>query len=150
MASPARNSAGFGSRTWILFAVIAGGLLLYSALTARGGVPDPTDTEHLSRGTVVFDSAVLVLREGLEAILVLAAVLAGLRGANAADAPPGRARRRRLDARDPVATWFAAVWVLGQLGGGGLAVQAATGLLAVIVLMIVMNWFGTACTGPAG
>jgi high-affinity iron transporter len=31
--------------------------------------------------------------------------------------------------------------VLGQLGGSGLAVQAATGLLAVIVLLVVMNWF---------
>ena len=40
-----------------------------------------------------------------------------------------------------VATWFLAAWVLGQLGGGGLAVQAATGLLAVIVLLVVMNWF---------
>ncbi len=38
-------------------------------------------------------------------------------------------------------TWFAAVWVLGRLGGGGLALQAATGLLAVIVLLVVMNWF---------
>src|ERR1700709_1992969 len=26
-------------------------------------------------------------------------------------------------------------------GAGGLAVQAATGLLAVIVLLVVMNWF---------
>jgi high-affinity iron transporter len=40
-----------------------------------------------------------------------------------------------------VATWFLAAWVLGELGGGGLAVQAATGLLAVIVLLVVMNWF---------
>ena len=40
-----------------------------------------------------------------------------------------------------VATWFLAAWVLGQLGAGGLAVQAATGLLAVIVLLVVMNWF---------
>ena len=40
-----------------------------------------------------------------------------------------------------VGTWFLAAWVLGQLGGSGLAVQAATGLLAVIVLLVVMNWF---------
>jgi len=40
-----------------------------------------------------------------------------------------------------VATWFLAAWAIGQLGGGGLAVQAATGLLAVVVLLVVMNWF---------
>src|SRR5204863_58279 len=40
-----------------------------------------------------------------------------------------------------VATWFVAAWVLGQLGGSGLDVQAATGLLAVAVLLVVMNWF---------
>ena len=40
-----------------------------------------------------------------------------------------------------VATWFAAVWVIGMFGGGGLAVQAATGIPAIIVLLVVMNWF---------
>src|SRR6266545_5017281 len=60
--------------------------VVYLAVTASGGVPDPTDASpgSLSRGTVVFESAVLVLREGLEAILVLAAVMAGLRGSNEA------------------------------------------------------------------
>lgn len=40
-----------------------------------------------------------------------------------------------------IATWFAAVWVIGMFGDGGLAVQAATGIPAIIVLLIVMNWF---------
>jgi high-affinity iron transporter len=137
--SPTRNSARIA--LWALGAAAVAGLL-YLALTASGGVADPTDAApgSLSRGTVVFDSAVLVLREGLEAILVLAAVLAGLRGTNAAMRRPV-ALGAGVSALATVATWFAAVWVLGQLGGGGLAVQAATGLLAVVVLMIVMNWF---------
>jgi high-affinity iron transporter len=33
------------------------------------------------------------------------------------------------------------VWAIGRLGGHGLAIQAATGLLAVVVLIVVMNWF---------
>jgi len=116
--------------------------LVYLAATASGGVPDPTEAApgSLSHGTVVFDSAILVLREGLEAILVLAAVLAGLRGTNGAMRRPVAAgAAASLGAT--VATWFAAVWVLGQLGGSGLDVQAATGLVAVVVLMVVMNWF---------
>ena len=40
-----------------------------------------------------------------------------------------------------VATWFVAIEVIGALGGGGLDVQAATGLLAIAVLLVVMNWF---------
>jgi high-affinity iron transporter len=116
--------------------------LLYLAVTASGGVPDPSDAApgSLSRGTVVFDAGVLVLREGLEAILVLAAVVAGLRGANAAMRRPVAAGAG-ASLIATVATWFVAVWVLGALGGSGLDVQAATGLVAVVVLMVVMNWF---------
>jgi high-affinity iron transporter len=123
-------------------ALAAAAGLLYLALTASGGVADPTDEARgsLSHGTVVFDSAVLVLREGLEAILVLAAVVAGLRGSNGAMRRPVAAGAA-VSLAATVATWFAAVWLLGELGGSGLDVQAATGLLAVIVLMIVMNWF---------
>jgi high-affinity iron transporter len=39
------------------------------------------------------------------------------------------------------ATWFVVVAVLGAVGGASLDVQAATGLLAVMVLLVVMNWF---------
>jgi high-affinity iron transporter len=71
---------------------------------------------------------------------VLAAVTASMAGAAAALRRPigiGAGGGFLLT----IATWFAAAWVLGQLGAGGLAVQAATGLLAVIVLLVVMNWF---------
>ena len=66
----------------MVIAAILGGLLAYAALTAQGGVPDPTDTARLSHGAVIMDSGLLVLREGLEAILVVAAVTASFRGAN--------------------------------------------------------------------
>jgi len=115
-------------------------VLLYAALTAKGGVPDPTEEANLSTGAVVLNSGLLVLREGLEAILVLAAIIASFRGAN-------QIRRRPVAAGAgvgiavSVATWFAAAWVIGQLGGPGLDVQAVTGLIAVGVLLVVMNWF---------
>ena len=133
-------SAGFGNRTWIAFAAVLGGLLAYSALTAKGGVPDPTDTQNLSHGAVILDSGLLVLREGLEAVLVLAAVTASFLGAN-------QTRRRPVAAGAGLAfgfsvlTWFLAIWFIGSLGAPGLDVQAATGLLAVLVLLVVMNWF---------
>jgi high-affinity iron transporter len=133
-------AGGFGQKAWLTFVVCGGGLLLYLALTAKGGVADPATTAHLSRSAVVINSAVLVLREGLEAILVLAAVTASFMGANKAKRRPV-AIGAGLSFIAAVATWFAAVWVIGALGGPALDVQAATGLLAVAVLLVVMNWF---------
>lgn len=116
------------------------GLLVYLAATAKGGVPDPTATSHLSRGAVILNSGLLVFREGLEAILVLAAVTASFMGANASKRRPV-AVGAGLSFVAVVLTWFVADWLIGALGGPGLDIQAATGLLAVAVLVVVMNWF---------
>jgi high-affinity iron transporter len=128
-------------RRWPLYLLVGGAILLvWSALGATGGTPDPTANAHLSHGAVVLDSGLLVFREGLETILVLAAVTATMMGATAPYRKPVGAGAG-LGFAATVATWFVAAWAIGQLGGGGLAVQAATGLLAVVVLLVVMNWF---------
>jgi high-affinity iron transporter len=110
---------------------------------AHGGTTDPTDLppgHNLSRTTVVLDSAILVFREGLETILVLAAVMASFLGAN-------RVYRRPVAIGGAaaigagIATWFVVVWFIGQFHGGEFDVQAATGLPSLIVLLLVMNWF---------
>ena len=108
---------------------------------ARGGTPDPTDpANHMSSTSAVIDSGVLVFREGLETILVLAAIMASFLGAN-------RAYRKPVVAGGgaallaSVVTWFVAVWFIGMFGDGGLSVQAATGIPAILVLLLVMNWF---------
>ena len=110
---------------------------------AKGGAADPTDLpagHRLSHTTVVLNSAILVFREGLETILVLAAVMASFLGAN-------RVYRRPVvyggatAVAAAIATWFLVVWLIGQFHGSELDIQAATGLPALIVLLIVMNWF---------
>jgi len=126
---------------WTLVALAAIAALSWKAVTAPNGVPDPTAPgAHLSHGAVVVDSALLVFREGLEAVLVLAAFTASFVGANRAFRRPVAAGAGAALALT-VATWFAAIWIIGALGGPGLDVQAATGLLAVAVLLVVMNWF---------
>ena len=99
--------------------------------TARAGRPTlPTRRTTSATGAVVIDSGMLVLREGLETILVLAAVTASLRGGNGAYRRPiglGAA----LAFLASVVTWFVAIAITSSVGAGSLDVQAATGLLAV-------------------
>jgi high-affinity iron transporter len=126
---------------WTLVALVAVGALAWKAATASGGVPDPTAPgARLGHGAVVVDSALLVFREGLEAVLVLAAFTASFVGANRGFRRPVAAGAGVALAAS-VATWFVAIGVIGALGGPGLDVQAGTGLLAVAVLLVVMNWF---------
>ena len=142
MKSGSRSApaGGFGRRARLTFAVLGGALLVYLAVTAKGGTPDPTTTDHLSHGAVIWDSGVLVFREGLEAILVLAAITASFMGANASYRRPVAAGAGVAFAA-AVATWLVVVWALGAVSAPALDVQAATGLLAVAVLLVVMNWF---------
>jgi high-affinity iron transporter len=126
---------------WAAVAAAAIAALSWKAITAPQGVPDPTEPgPQLGHGAVVVDSSLLVFREGLEAVLVLAAFTASFVGANRTLRRPV-AGGAGLALAASVATWFAAIWAIGALGGPGLDVQAATGLLAVAVLLVVMNWF---------
>jgi high-affinity iron transporter len=106
-----------------------------------GGVTDPTDpANRMTDSAVVFDSALLVFREGLESILVLTAFTASFMGANQSLRRPVSAGAG-LGIAATVGTWFLVIAVIGQLGLGAFQLQAATGLVALIVLMIVLNWF---------
>ncbi len=116
------------------------GVITWQGVTAHGA-PDPTQPN--TTPTVAFlDIGVLVFREGLECILVLAAITASMTGKK-------RAYRRPVAMGAGFAfvasliTWFVAVGIVGQLSQSvpALDLQAATGLLAVIVLLIIMNWF---------
>ncbi|HUJ56733.1 MAG TPA: FTR1 family protein [Gaiellaceae bacterium] len=126
---------------WSLVGAAAIGALAWKAVTAPAGVPDPTAAGvHLSHGAVIVDSGLLVFREGLEAVLVLAALTASFTGANARLRRPVAAGAG-IGFAASIATWFLAILLIGELGGPGLDVQAGTGLLAVAVLLVVMNWF---------
>jgi high-affinity iron transporter len=115
--------------------------LVYLMATADTGPQDPTEVaERQSDATVVFNSAAIIFREGLEAVLIFAAVTAGLSGAHAA-------RRRPVVAGALVAfgasvlTWFAAQALLDVASPLGPRLEAITGFIAVVVLLIVLNWF---------
>ena len=114
-------------------AVVLAGLVW--AAVAYAGVPDPTAgtaARHMSGGAVVIGAGILVFREGLETILVLAAITASMVGANAEQRRPVAAGGL-LGFAAAVATWFVAVGILNAVDAPELQIQAATGLLAVPV-----------------
>ena len=121
-------------------ALTVAGVLVWQGLRAAGA-PDPT-AAHTSPGVAILDIAVLVFREGLECILVLSAVTASLVGQS-------QPQRRPIAAGAGIAfvatliTWFIATGIVKDLSQSisALNLQAATGLLAVVVLLVVMNWF---------
>jgi high-affinity iron transporter len=128
---------------WTAVVLVAAVVVVVVSWHARGGTADPTDLpagHRLSHTSVVVDSAILVFREGLETILVLAAVTASFLGAN-------RVYRRPVVAGGGVAlgagvvTWLFVVWLIGRFHGGEFDVQAATGIPSLVVLLLVMNWF---------
>src|SRR5467141_1539593 len=115
-------------------------MIVWQGITAHGA-PDPTQPN--TSPTVAFlDIGILVFREGLECILVLAAITASMTGAR-------RAYRRPVAVGAGFAffatllTWCIAVGIMSQLTESvpALDLQAATGLLAVVVLLVIMNWF---------
>ncbi len=108
---------------------------------AAHGAPDPMQPD--TSPTVAFlDIGILVFREGLECILVLAAITASMTGSKLAHRRPV-ALGAGIAFGATLITWFIAVEIVGQLTESvpALDLQAATGLLAVIVLLVIMNWF---------
>jgi high-affinity iron transporter len=88
----------------------------------------------------VLNTGILVFREGLEAVLILAALTASLLRTNEGYWKP-IALGSLLSFAASVATWFVVVGLIDSINAPALHVQAATGLLAIIVLLVIMNWF---------
>jgi high-affinity iron transporter len=93
-----------------------------------------------STGAIVSNSAIVVFREGLEAVLILAALMASMIGDN-------RRFRRPLLIGVGVAlvatavTWAIAQTVLGSLARYGEKLEAVVSVIAIAVLLLILNWF---------
>jgi high-affinity iron transporter len=110
------------------------------ALDTRLGDAAATLGDSSSRATVVTNSAILVFREGLEAVLILAAITASFVGA--------RRRLRRpvlwgalLGLLASIVTWVIASTLIESLATSGERLESITGLIAIAVLLLVTNWF---------
>jgi len=124
----------------IVGAAIVATVLIWQGVVAAGN-PDPTQP-NVSPWGAIMDVGVLVFREGLECILVLAAITASMTGEKESHRKPVVAGAG-IAMVATIGTWFVAVGILHDLGQSvsALNLQAGSGLLAVIVLLVVMNWF---------
>ena len=123
-----------------LAAAVVIAILVWQGVTEQGA-PDPM-RPNASPTVACLDIGVLVFREGLECILVLAAITASMTGAKQVHRRPV-AIGAGLAFGATLITWAIAVGIVGSLMDNvpALDLQAATGLLAVIVLLVIMNWF---------
>jgi high-affinity iron transporter len=116
-------------------------LMIAISMVASSGTADPTEAANPTLATSIINSSVIVFREGLEAVLIFAAVTASFLG-----------KRRRY--RRPVLLGVAAAsvttvltWIVMQAILGSFdpaysdVLQAVTGMIAIGVLLVVMNWF---------
>ncbi len=115
-------------------------ILVWQGVTAQGN-PDPLRAKA-NPAVAFLDIGVLVFREGLECILVLAAITASMVGAKHKHRRPV-ALGAGIAFLASLVTWFIAVGIMGELSDSvpALDLQAATGLLAIVVLLVIMNWF---------
>jgi high-affinity iron transporter len=114
---------------------------VYLMATAKTGPVDPTEVQApQSQATVVFNAAMIVFREGLEAVLIFAAVTASFVGANA-----GRKRPVILGAAASfgatIVTWFLVQALMTAASPLGARLEAITGFVAIVILLVVLNWF---------
>src|SRR3954471_4342583 len=140
-ATPERSAANITLRVSLFVAAAAVlSVIFWQGFTAHGA-PDPMQP-HTSPTVAFLDIGVLVFREGLECILVLAAITASMIGDKQSHRQPV-AVGASIAFVATLLTWFIAVGIVSSLSESipALDLQAATGLLAVIVLLIIMNWF---------
>ena len=96
--------------------------------------------EDESATTVITNSALIVFREGLEAILIIAAITASMIGAKRPLRKP-ILRGALIAVPASIALFFVAVLILDSLRQYGEKLEAVVGLVAIGVLLLVLNWF---------
>src|ERR1700678_326891 len=116
---PVSRSERVSFYLWTAIALALGVTVVILSWHAQGGTTDPTNLppgHRLSHTTVVLNSAILVFREGLETILVLAAIIAAFRNGHRSYRKPVAAGGALAIAAG-IGTWFLVVWFIGRFHG---------------------------------
>ncbi|TDK54661.1 iron permease, partial [Bacillus salipaludis] len=116
--------------TFSLLVVI--GVIIWQGIHFHGN-PDPT-AKNITPGAAIINTAILVFREGLEAILVLAAIISGLVRKKEDTVWKPISIGAGVSFLATIATWFIVVAIISAVNASELNIQAFTGILAVVVL----------------
>ena len=94
----------------------------------------------LSPTTAAFTTFTIVTREGLEAVVILAALLAGLRGRGNENTRRGVLAGVWVALGATTLTFIIARYLVQSLSRFGERLEASVSIIAVIILLIVTNW----------
>jgi high-affinity iron transporter len=94
----------------------------------------------VSPATIAFTTFTILAREGLEAIVILAALLAGLRGAENLRVRKGIVYGALLGLVASGLTFWLSQTIVRSLTRYGEKLEAVVSVLAVIILLMVTNW----------
>ncbi len=94
----------------------------------------------VSPTTLGFTAFTIIAREGMEAVVVLAALMAGLRGVENRDTRRGIAWGAWLALGATVLTFWLSQTVVKSLSHYGEKLEAVVSVLAVLILFVVTNW----------
>jgi high-affinity iron transporter len=94
----------------------------------------------VSPATIGFTTFTILAREGLEAIVILAALLAGLRGAENAGVRRGIVQGALLGVVASGLTFWLSQTIISSLLRFGEKLEAVVSVLAVLILLMVTNW----------
>jgi high-affinity iron transporter len=94
----------------------------------------------VSPTTIGFTAFTIVAREGLEAIIILAALMAGLRGVEYASTRKGIASGAWMGLFVTAITFWLSRTIIHSLTRFGEKLEAVVSVFAVIILFIVTNW----------
>jgi high-affinity iron transporter len=119
--------------------IVVIGVIIWQGIYYHGN-PDPS-AKNISPGAAIINTSILVFREGLEAVLVLSAIISGLVKKKQDSYWKPISAGAGVSFIATVATWFIVVAIISSVNASQLNIQAFTGLLAVVVLLIIMNWF---------
>ncbi|HEU0164690.1 MAG TPA: FTR1 family protein [Thermomicrobiales bacterium] len=89
---------------------------------------------------VIFNAATIVFREGLEAVLILASLIASMVGANQKFKKP-LALGALAALLATAGLFILADTLLGSLAKYGEKLEAIVSLIAIAILLVIMNWF---------
>ncbi|MGH9790532.1 MAG: iron permease, partial [Candidatus Acidiferrales bacterium] len=108
---------------------------------ALGEVRLVLDSARSAPTAVAGNAAVIVFREGLEAVLILASLLASLRAAEERRFRRPLIMGALLALGASVVTWWLANHLLTLLLPLGERLEAIVSLIAIAVLLVITNWF---------